>query len=152
MPEPNSGRDPDHVSPGDQGVSLAQIGGVEAAVTSVFKRAKAILGRSEPEMSADVQKKKPAQAYHAVSIVPGRHACDGARELIGKTFLSREAPILPLMVCTLDHCECRYAHHDDRRLGPRRARELGVAIDGHDGEEQRSQETRGRRETDRKRR
>jgi hypothetical protein len=56
---------------------------------------------------------------------------------------------LPLRNCDSDECECHYEHHEDRRAGPRRARELGVAIDGHDGEEKRSRQKRGRRNSDR---
>jgi hypothetical protein len=63
-------------------------------------------------------------------------------------YLSREAPPLPLKDCTSPECTCRYEHHEDRRKGPRRARELGVSIDGYGDSERRSGGRRGRRKTD----
>ena len=119
------------------------------AVNDVFKRAKALFGREEPESQTAIQRKKVALAFHAVTIVSGRHACTAARQLAGKRFLSREAPVLPLKDCNSEECECRYEHHEDRRIGPRRARELGVAIDGYEGDEKRAKVKRGRRNTDR---
>jgi hypothetical protein len=71
------------------------------------------------------------------------------RKLVGQRFLSREAPRLPLRDCDRPDCSCRYEHHEDRRRGPRRAREMGVAIDGYEGEEQREKLRRGRRKGDR---
>ena len=117
-------------------------------MNDVFKRAKAFFGKEEPASDTSIQKKKVALAFHAVTIVSGRHACTAARTLAGKRFLSSEAPILPLKDCNSEECECRYEHHEDRRIGPRRARELGVAIDGFEGDEQRSKQKRGRRKTD----
>lgn len=32
-----------------------------------------------------------------------------------RRFLSAAAPQLPLKECACETCECRYAHHDDRR-------------------------------------
>lgn len=55
--------------------------------------------------------------YHCISIRSPKGACEAAKQLMGKRFLSREAPPLPLPNCTAKHCQCRYAHHDDRRVG-----------------------------------
>lgn len=68
----------------------------------------------------------PKLRYHAVSVVSGPGACAAAKQLKNVRVLSAEAPRLPLATC--DHpgaCKCTYRHHDDRRAGPRRARELG---------------------------
>jgi hypothetical protein len=54
--------------------------------------------------------------YHAVSIEVGTRCCEAAREREGQRFLSTEAPMLPLVGCTQTSCQCRYVHHDDRRL------------------------------------
>jgi len=113
----------------------------------ILKRAWALLGREEPEPPAAAPRKAP-QRYHAVTVVPGRHACAEVRALSGKRFLSREAPPLPLKNCGSAACECRYEHHEDRRKGNRRARDLGVCIDGYDGDEKRHKAKRGRRKTD----
>jgi hypothetical protein len=61
-----------------------------------------------------------------VSVVGGPNACDAAKQLKNVRVLSAEAPRLPLANC--DHpatCACVYRHHEDRRAGPRRARERG---------------------------
>jgi hypothetical protein len=59
--------------------------------------------------------------YHAVSIASPPKSCAAALEFKGKRFLSTEAPKLPLKGCMAATCTCRYAHHDDRRAGPRRS-------------------------------
>ena len=61
----------------------------------LFKRAKSLLGRSEPEPAAVAPRKQPNR-FHAVTIAPGRHACAEARALLDQRFLSRDAPPLPL--------------------------------------------------------
>ena len=68
-------------------------------------------------------------------------------ELRGHIFLSREAPSLPLRKCDNPKCTCRYEHHENRRTGPRRFRELGVSIDGYLDEERRDETKRDRRKT-----
>jgi hypothetical protein len=84
-------------------------------------------------------------SYHAVAIATGVRCCTGAEELKDQRFLSREAPKLPLASCDVLKCECRYTHYDDRRRGPRRAREMGVALDAYEGDEKRNAPKRGRR-------
>jgi hypothetical protein len=66
----------------------------------------------------------------------------------GQRFLSREAPQLPLKDCASASCTCRYQHHEDRRRGPRRARDMGVAMDGWMETDQRVEKGRGRRKID----
>ena len=117
---------------------------------SIFNRAKAVFGRSEPEAKPVVTPRKPARPYHAVCVIPGERACSAVEELRGKRYLSREAPILPLKACDKATCQCRYEHYKDRRKGPRRTRDYGVSIAGwEDGPEQRQNDARGRRKTDR---
>lgn len=117
--------------------------------SDVLKRAKSLFGLGREPEPAVVPRKKPAQAHHAVAIVPGSRACGEVRKLVGQRFLSSEAPRLPLRNCDRPDCSCRYEHHEDRRRGPRRAREMGVAIDGYEGEEHREKLRRGRRKGDR---
>jgi hypothetical protein len=66
-----------------------------------------------------------SEPWHAVAIVAGKDACDLARALRGKRYLSRtEAPALPLAACPgRDACHCTYRHYTDRRGGPRRHEE-----------------------------
>ncbi len=112
--------------------------------TDVLKRAKALFGRSEPEPKP-VAVKKPVNAYHAVTVAPGHRNCAAVRALRDRRFLSREAPALPLERCDVAECTCRYEHYDDRRKGHRRAHDLGVSIDGYEGDERRTRPKRGRR-------
>ena len=115
-----------------------------------FARAKGIFGgpaTAEPAKPAPVARKV---SHHAVSIAPGPRCCKEARELQGHRFLSREAPMLPLVSCDRTECTCRYEHHEDRRKGPRRARDMGVAVDGWVETDKRVGETRGRRKDDRR--
>lgn len=116
---------------------------------SLFDRVKDLFRKPEPESRPTVQR-KPVSSYHAVAIVPGRHACPEAYALRDQRFLSKEAPVLPLKGCGVSPCECRYEHYEDRRKGLRRARDLAVAIDGYDGEDLRDQAKRGRRKSDTK--
>ena len=120
---------------------------MEFVSIDVFKRAKLLFGRPEPE-AKPAASKKPASPFHAVTIVPGLRACAAALDLQGHRFLSRDAPALPLKKCESGSCTCRYEHYDDRRHGPRRAREMGVSIDGYDGEDHRDKPKRGRRKAD----
>jgi hypothetical protein len=53
--------------------------------------------------------------YHAVSIKFDRNACEAAKEMGGRRFLSSAAPRLPLPECDVLECNCRFAHHEDRR-------------------------------------
>lgn len=118
-------------------------------VSDLFKKAKGLFGREREPEPKPVPARKPVNPYHAVGVVPGPRVCAAAEALRDKRFLSREAPTLPLKECDRGDCQCRYEHYEDRRKGPRRAREIGVAIGGHVGEENRKQLNRGRRKTDR---
>ena len=120
-----------------------------AVAGSLFQRAKVLFRQSEPESTAAASR-KVASPHHAVSIVPGRHACPEAHALRERRFLSREAPALPLAGCAAGQCGCRYEHHADRRKGGRRARDLAVSIDGYEDEDRRDPSKRGRRKSDTK--
>jgi len=115
----------------------------------LFDSVKNLFRKPEAESSPTVQR-KPVSAHHAVAIVPGRTACAEACALRDRRFLSREAPVLPLKGCNLSPCDCRYEHHDDRRKGVRRARDLAISVDRYDGEDQRDRTKRGRRKSDMK--
>ena len=63
-----------------------------------------------------VEHRRIGNPFHAVSIAPGPRSCAAARAAEGKRFLSTAAPMLPLQDCTQSPaCQCRYAHHQDRR-------------------------------------
>jgi hypothetical protein len=115
--------------------------------SDLLNRARSLFGRAEPAPAA-VAPKKAVQHFHAVTIAAGPRACAAARQLRGQRFLSRDAPPLPLKDCSCLNCECRYEHYDDRRQTGRRARDLGVSIDGYTEDEKRGSAKRGRRKSD----
>jgi hypothetical protein len=118
---------------------------------SIFSKARDFLRTpgSEPVGAKPPVAKKISTAYHSVSIAPGVRCCGAARELKGQRFLSREAPPLPLKACTQPECTCHYEHHTDRRVRPRRATDMGVAVDGWLESDRRGEVKRGRRKNDR---
>ena len=118
-------------------------------MADLIKRAKALLGLGEePKPARRAPSKRPPSQWHAVSIVPGPRCCAAANNMLGKRFLSRSAPTLPLKDCDRPSCTCRYEHHDDRRKGPRRTREIGVSVDSLVEKDRRSPGRRGRRRSD----
>jgi hypothetical protein len=60
---------------------------------------------------------KQDSAFHAVSIAYASNACENAKKMQGRRFLSTAAPKLPLPECDVLECKCRFAHHKDRRKG-----------------------------------
>jgi hypothetical protein len=116
-------------------------------LVDLLDKAKGLFGKQTPA-TRQAPKRKPPAAFHAVSIATGPGCCGAVVRLRGKRFLSREAPVLPVKGCDRGDCTCRYAHHEDRRKGPRRARDMGVAVDGWVEKEQRKPLKRGRRKTD----
>ena len=88
--------------------------------------------------------------YQAVSVVPGRGACEAVRRLKGQTFLTDQAPLVPLADCGSDHCACKYRRVEDRRApgGDRRAPfGLGSDLYAQNGREERRRRV-GRRHAD----
>jgi hypothetical protein len=89
----------------------------------------------------------PGLRFHAVSVACDQDACAAAQQLQGVRVLSADAPRLPLANCdSPDTCRCTYHHHEDRRAGPRRAKELGQLADPWSVTERRR--AHGRRVTD----
>ena len=67
-----------------------------------------------------------AHRYHAVAIGKNTAACAASMQLVGKRFLSKEAPSLPVAGCDANTCRCRYVHYEDRRGGEDRRFPFGV--------------------------
>jgi len=55
--------------------------------------------------------------FHAVSLKFASSACEAARNMDGRRFLSSAAPRIPLPECDAPECKCRFLHHKDRRAG-----------------------------------
>ena len=68
--------------------------------------------RPDRRIAADTSGK-----FHAVGIKFPSYACDAAKSLAGKRFLSKEAPPIPLPDCDGRDCECTFMHYPDRRSG-----------------------------------
>ena len=59
--------------------------------------------------------------FRAVSIAPNIMCCTAAMRAVGKTYLLRDAPRLPLAACTMPkHCSCKFHKNADRREKDRR--------------------------------
>ena len=87
--------------------------------------------RSEREMSNRERRTRfgAANPFHAVTIVPATDCCGEVERIVSQSFLSDEAPALPLPGCTAANCTCRYVHSADRRGGSRDRRQPGLAHD-----------------------
>jgi hypothetical protein len=69
------------------------------------------------------------QDFRAVSVAPGIKCCLAAKNALGKSYLSREAPRLPLVNCTMPaNCSCKFKKASDRRDSERR--EMGLSETG----------------------
>jgi len=105
--------------------------------------------KSEPaETTVDDSTKS---AYHAVSIKFDRNACEAAQKMSGRRFLSSAAPRLPLPECNVLECQCRFAHHEDRRSSKDRRSPFGAAgFGGGTGsfEKERREKSDRRKDTD----
>jgi hypothetical protein len=89
--------------------------------------------RSQSVKTPEPEKRRASEntAYHAVSIRFDANACEAAKIMSGRRFLSNAAPRLPLPECNALECRCRFAHHKDRRAARDRRSPFGA--DGHAG-------------------
>jgi hypothetical protein len=92
----------------------------------------------EPESPVTVREHRILNPYHSVSITAGTAACAAARECAGRRWLSADAPKLPLEGCRASECTCRFRHHDDRRIGSRRAEDQGRMAPSWSGPDRRN--------------
>ena len=101
-----------------------------------MKALKALLGKTPRKASA----KKPMRSavakaapggkdFRGVAVVPGPASCSAVNDIVGKRYLAREAPRLPLSNCTDPaNCSCRFKKASDRRDLDRR--QVGVTETG----------------------
>ena len=80
--------------------------------------------------------------FHAVSIKYSQNACQAARDMEGRRFLSSAAPRIPLPECDAMECSCKFVHHKDRRAGKDRRNPWGQGL-GSTGTGNYRQEQRG---------
>lgn len=69
--------------------------------------------------------------FHAVSVNFAPDACEAAKNLEGRRFLSSAAPRIPLPECDAAQCNCRFKHHTDRRTGNDRRDAWGQSLSYH---------------------
>ena len=93
-------------------------------------------------------KANPDSHFHAVSIKFSSTACDAAKAMESKRFLSSAAPRIPLPECDVLECKCRFVHHKDRREGEDRRQTYHQSIGGDTGEHKKEQRHRGDRRND----
>jgi hypothetical protein len=88
-----------------------------------------VRSRSSTKKTLDPEASKPREntAFHAVSIKFDAQACEAAKMMSGRRFLSNAAPRLPLPDCNALECRCRFAHHKDRRVAKDRRSPFGAA-------------------------
>lgn len=90
--------------------------------------------------------------YHCVIFIHGEPSCQAALDIKNISYLSNEAPPIPLHECDMTQCNCHYQHKEDRR-GAQDNRRLDFGITkelyGAFGEQNRRKKKRGRRKEDR---
>ena len=74
-------------------------------------------GGQKPSQAAPPTIADKSSPYHAVSLKYSSSACNAAKAMTGRRFLSSAAPRLPLPECDALQCRCRFVHHSDRRSG-----------------------------------
>ncbi|HSN70866.1 MAG TPA: hypothetical protein VLT59_05125 [Steroidobacteraceae bacterium] len=75
-----------------------------------------LLRKPEPSPAKADPKPAPKPQFAAVSIKPGRPACEAARAAQERRILSARVPKLPLTECTMAaDCKCAFVKHPDRR-------------------------------------
>ena len=85
------------------------------------------------EQVRSTRRLKETGKFHAVALKYSENACDAAKALTGRRFLSTAAPRLPLPDCDYPGCDCRFAHFDDRRTGRDRRSPFAPATVGGTG-------------------
>jgi hypothetical protein len=101
----------------------------------------------EAEKAESTPARKSTGKYHAVAIKYSENACDAAKAMTGRRFLSNAAPRLPLAECDFLECRCQFAHYKDRRASRDRRSPFATAgVSGATG----SYERERRERTDRR--
>lgn len=110
-------------------------------IVRVRRNKAAVLEESRPSA-------KRTGEYHAVAIKYSENACDAAKAMTGRRFLSNAAPRLPLPECDFLECRCQFAHYKDRRAGRDRRSPFARAgaTDGTGSHEKERRERAERRE------
>jgi hypothetical protein len=88
----------------------------------------------EPEPQRRPSVPRPPTLWRAVTIEAGPGRCAQAEAILGRRFLAKEAPPLPLPGCDAQNCQCRYKHLEDRRSAATGVwKGVGMTADEHPG-------------------
>jgi hypothetical protein len=75
----------------------------------------------KPASMANPKRPNGSGDFRAVEIAPSSICCPAAMQVMGRSYLLREAPRLPLMGCTMPiDCSCKFRKNADRRGSDRR--------------------------------
>jgi hypothetical protein len=110
-----------------------------------------LTGKATPAReSRQTQENVTHHEYRGVSVIAAEDdCCQAARDIIGKRYLTDEAPRLPLSDCDAAVCRCKYKRFDERREDLRRSSDIGFDPTIHwQGDENRSKKSSGRRSDD----
>ena len=127
----------------DIAVSIFAIG-ILILLILLFRRTQATTSKRPPRPSR-LGKVKPDPQFHAVSLAPAGHACEAAKAIEGKRFLSTAAPRIPLPDCDVATCNCQFIHHKDRRRASDRRKQFRKINIGETGALQKERRYRGDR-------
>jgi len=88
--------------------------------------------RPPPNRAPQPRAAQPAPAnaggrFRGVEIRTRSGACRAAHALVGRRFLSKNAPALPLPECSAEHCSCTFSKLADRRTEGRRLDHGGLS-------------------------
>lgn len=114
----------------------------------VFVRRPKTQDHARPTVQRRIPSKTDAK-FHAVSLKFPASACEAAKAMEGRRFLSSAAPRIPLADCDSVQCKCRFVHHKDRREGDDRRETHGWGYSGTStGSHEEEQRKRGERRDD----
>ena len=99
----------------------------------LFRRTQSTTNK-RPPVASRPGTAKPTSRFHAVTLKFSSKACDAAKSMEGKRFLSSAAPRIPLSEWDSLECKCRFIHHKDRRESEDRRNPYGASIAGDIGE------------------
>ena len=124
-------------------VSIFAIG-ILILLILLFRRTQATTSKRPPRPSR-LGKVKPDPQFHAVSLALAGHACEAAKAIESKRFLSTAAPRIPLPDCDVPACKCHFVHHKDRREASDRRKQYRKINIGETGILQKERRHRGDR-------
>ena len=90
----------------------------QSAKSSVADQHRRKAAKVKPRVTA--KQSAESRRWYSIKLVPGNNSCDSMSYMSQRTYLTNEAPQLPLPSCDNGRCGCRYEHMKDRRQDLRR--------------------------------